>query len=507
MTDPVFRTLATSPVAAMASHRPGPCNLVIFGATGDLAKRKLIPALYELARAGALPDRYAVIGVSRGVGAAAGFRAALRESTARFARSGPLDDRVWDGFAARVQTVAGAADDPETYARLRDALAAAGKRHGSGESALYYLSVPSSVSPEILGQLSGAGLIRPPGLDPWSRVIIEKPFGHDLASARAHNAQTAATLDEAQVLRIDHYLGKETVQNILVFRFGNAIFEPLWNSHYVDHVQITAAESIGIEGRGRFYEETGVVRDIVQNHLLQVLALCAMEPPISFQADEIRDMKAQVLRAIRPLGDDAFGQSAVFAQYDGYRDERGVAPESRTPTYAAMALAIDNWRWQGVPFYVRAGKALARRNTEVRVTFKPIPHCLFGAGDVCARLEPNVLTLRIQPDDGIGLRFASKVPGEDFSVAGVDMDFSYAEGFSKQAPEAYERLLLDAMRGDATLFARRDEVEQAWRVVDPLLRRWESDADLPLPTYVKGSQGPREADAMLARGGRRWERL
>jgi glucose-6-phosphate 1-dehydrogenase len=384
---------------------------------------------------------------------------------------------------------------PAFYAALRKALPPGGNR-------LFYLAMPPATFPSILRGLREAELLPPPGRGPWSRIVIEKPFGRDLSSARELNRLLAGVVDESQVFRSDHYLGKETVQNILVFRFGNSIFEPIWNRKHVDHVQITMAEEIGVERRGRFYDATGVLRDVVQSHLLQVLALCAMEAPATFKADDIRDEKFKLLRSIRPIGE----ADVVHGQYRGYRGEEGVGPASRTPTYLAMRLHVDNWRWQGVPFYARAGKGLQRRTTEVAIQFQRIPFCLFGDEEVCQRIEPNVLTLRIQPDEGIALRFAAKAPGEDVSVGTVTMDFSYARSFERPAGEAYERLLLDAMRGDATLFARRDGDEQAWALATPVLEAWEGGTAEPA-FYERGSAGPREADELLRRDGRRWRPL
>jgi glucose-6-phosphate 1-dehydrogenase len=478
--------------AMLPSRPPDPCVLVLFGATGDLAHRKIVPALHNLARERGLPSPFSIVATSTSVGPADAYREQLRVSVSRHSRTQPLDEATWSGLARRIETAPGDVNAPGTYASIR-------ARIPAEANVLFYLAMPPATFPAILRGLKDAGLLREPGRGPWSRVVVEKPFGRDLASARELNRLLAGVLDESQVFRSDHYLGKETVQNILVFRFGNSIFEPIWNRKYVDHVQITMAEEIGVERRGKFYDQTGVLRDVIQSHLMQVLALCTMEAPASFRADDIRDEKFKLLRSLRPIAPS----EAVHGQYRGYRAEEGVAPASRTPTYMALRLHVDNWRWQGVPFYVRAGKGLKRRATEVAVHFQQIPFCLFGREEVCQLVEPNVLTLRIQPDEGIALRFATKVPGEDVAVGSVTMDFSYAGAFRKPAGEAYERLLLDAMRGDATLFARRDGDEQAWALATPVLEAWETGAEEPA-FYERGSAGPAEADALLRRDGRRW---
>jgi glucose-6-phosphate 1-dehydrogenase len=477
---------------------PDDCTIVIFGVTGDLTHRKLVPALYNLAGQGELPRNFAMIGTSTSVGSADSLRADLHATTAKFSRTQPLDEGAWRSFADRVESVQGDFNMPAAYADLRAKLAQVESRHATKGNRLFYMATPPSVFPVILRHLKDGGLLHAPGHAPWSRVVMEKPFGRDLASARELNRLIGEVLDESQIYRIDHYLGKETVQNILVFRFGNSIFEPLWNRKYVDHVQITAAEEIGIERRGKFYDQTGVLRDFVQSHLMQVLALCAMEPPGSFRPDDVRDEKAQLIRSLRPITPD----DVAWGQYAGYRDEEGVARDSRTPTYVAMKVMVDNWRWQGVPFYLRAGKGLRSRMTEVSVFFQSIPFCLFGREEVCQLIEPNVLTIRIQPDEGISLRFATKVPGDDLSVGTVTMDFSYAGSFQRPSGEAYERLLLDAMRGDATLFARRDGDEKCWEFVQPLL----DDPGVP-NAYERGSAGPKEADELLRRDHRRWRPL
>jgi glucose-6-phosphate 1-dehydrogenase len=475
-----------------------PCQVVVFGATGDLAGRKLVPALYHLYKEGALCDDTGIVGFSRSVPDDEELRAKFRMSAEEHSRTA-IDDDTWNAFAQRITGVAGSIDKLEDFRRLGERLQG---------NLLFYLATPSSAFPTILRNLREAGLINEPGTDaPWTRVIVEKPFGRDLESAVELNRIASETLDESQIYRIDHYLGKETVQNILVLRFGNAIFEPLWNRKYVDHIQITAAESIGIEGRGSFYEETGVLRDIVQNHLLQVLALVAMEAPVSFQADEIRDMKTMVFRSLRPILPEQAGEIVVRGQYDGYLNEEGVAPDSTVPTFVAMKAEIDNWRWQGVPFYLRAGKGLSKRLTEVAVHFKPIPHCLFGDKNVCHQVEPNVLAMRIQPDEGMQLRLASKVPGQDLAIGSVAMEFLYSRGFEAAIPEAYERLLLDAINGDATLYARRDGVEDSWRFVTPILKVWEASGHDGLYRYAIGSDGPSEAAELLQREGRRWRKL
>jgi glucose-6-phosphate 1-dehydrogenase len=443
-----------------------------------------------------------VIGTSTSVGPAASYRDQLRQSVEHFGDGQLVDGEAWTAFAGGIDTVAGDYTKPEAFATLRGAVLDVEGRRATAGNRLFYLAVPPAQFPPIVAGLHAAGLLHPPNGSPWSRVVIEKPFGHDLASARELNRLVASVLDERQTFRIDHYLGKETVQNILVFRFGNSIFEPLWNRKYIDHVQITMAEEIGVERRGKFYDVTGVLRDVVQNHLLQLLALVAMELPATFAADDVRDEKLKLLRQVRPLSP----QDVVWGQYQGYREEQGVAAGSRTPTYAALRLHVDNWRWQGVPFYIRAGKRLARRTTEVSVHFQQIPYCLFGREDVCQLIEPNVLVLRIQPDEGIALKVASKVPGDDLTVGSVTMDFAYAAAFHRSPGDAYEKLLLDAMRGDATLFARRDGDEQAWSLVGPLLESWDGSSDAPA-SYAGGSDGPREAERLLRQDGRRWRPL
>jgi len=475
--------------------------MVLFGATGDLARRKLVPGLFNLFRAKLLPRGFALIGMGRSVASLDEFREMHREATTKFSRT-KMDAALWDEFAARFLYVRGDADAAATYAELETALGQADRTFGTGGNRLYYCSVPPSQFPVILEHLRDAKLLHAPEQPrPWSRVMIEKPFGRDLDSARALNKMVASFLDESQIYRIDHYLGKETVQNILVLRFGNSIFEPIWNRKYIDHVQITAGEELGMEGRGKFYDETGALRDVVQNHLLEILALCAMEPPVSLKGDDQRDERIQVFRSLRKLHGAEVERNVVRGQYRGYREEPNVAPDSTTPTSVALKVNIDNWRWHGVPFYLRAGKRLAKRLTEVAIQFQPVPVSFFGRDEMCQRVDANVLTLRIQPDEGITLRFTAKAPGDDLYVANVTMDFSYAGAFKVQQAEAYEKLFLDCMRGDASLFARRDGVERAWEFITPILEAWSEEPPLEFPNYAAGTWGPAEADRLAEGGG------
>ncbi|MEP7027999.1 MAG: glucose-6-phosphate dehydrogenase [Candidatus Eisenbacteria bacterium] len=492
---------------------PPPCTVVIFGATGDLAHRKLAPALYTLKHEGMLPARFAIVGYARSSFTDAAFASDLKTSVSEHARA-PMDPGAWDDFAQGIRYVTGEFGDAEGFARLKATLDTIDRERGTGGNRLFYFATPPSFYPVLFQNLAGAGLLNEEQ-GGFARVIVEKPFGRDLASAKALNAEALKVARERQIFRIDHYLGKETVQNILVFRFGNAIFEPLWNHKYVDHVQITVGEAIGVEGRGKFYEEAGALRDIVQNHLMQLLALTAMEPPVSFAADAVRDEKVKVLRAMPVFTPREVGERVVRGQYgpgsvggedvDGYRAEIGVAPDSGTETFVAIKFEIDNWRWAGVPFYVRAGKRLPKRVTEIAVQFRGVPHAIFG-GPGQAPGDPNVLALRIQPEEGISLKFGAKVPGARLSIEPVKMDFLYGSSFGAEPPEAYERLLLDAMLGDSTLFIRRDEVEAAWGLVSAIHGAWADAPPPPFPNYEAGTWGPEAASALLDRDGREWRR-
>ena len=484
-----------------------PCALVVFGATGDLTHRKLMPAIARLIERGAIQERFSVVGVARRPLGSEAFADGVVKAFAEFSPGAGGDAEQTRAFARRLDYVAGDFADPVTYDRLRETLERQDRERGTAGNRLFYLAVPPSEFETILTRLKLAGLVAPPQREPWTRVVIEKPFGRDLTTALELNRVVASLLDESQTYRIDHYLGKETVQNILVFRFANSMFEPLWNRKYVDYVEICAAETVGVGTRGKFYEQTGVLRDIVQNHLLEVLALTAMEPPNSADADDIRGEKLQVLRALREPWGDTIARNVVLGQYRGYRQEPDVAPDSPMPTYAALRVFIDNWRWQGVPFYLRAGKQLAKRVTEVSFHMQRVPLSLFGREDVCDHLEPNVLTLRIQPDEGIQLHFASKIPGFDQAIGSVAMDMKYVEAFGGEPPEAYERLLLDAMRGDATLFSRRDAVEASWRWITPILQHTEAEPPRDFPNYEPGSWGPAAAHALPQLDGHGWRDL
>jgi glucose-6-phosphate 1-dehydrogenase len=493
---------------------PSPCVVVIFGASGDLTKRKLIPALYNLAVSQLLPPGASVVGFARRPKSDPEFREEQKANVAQFSRRKPLDEAIWADFAQGLFYCQSTFEDPTGYQKLSTILDRLDAERGTRHNRLYYLSVPPSEFATILQQLQKAGLVSDVNdTAHFSRVVIEKPFGTDLATGERLNADLLHVFDEKQVFRIDHYLGKETVQNLLVFRFANSIFEPLWSREHVDHVQITVAEDIGVEGRGKFYEEAGTTRDVVQNHLLQILSVMAMEAPVAFDADAVRDEKVKVVRALRPIAREDVARLTVRGQYGagtfngkpvaGYTEEPDVNEYSHVETFVAIKAHIDSWRWGGVPFYIRAGKRLQKRVTEISLHFKPVPHALFAVN--AGKVEPDVLSIRIQPDEGIALRFMSKVPGATTMLRPVTMDFRYGTSFGDAGPEAYERLLLEAMLGDATLFARKDEVRAAWEYITPLFHAWK---ELPRPeAYPAGSWGPAGADALLHADGRHWRRL
>ncbi len=493
---------------------PDPFAFVLFGATGDLAHKKVLPALYQLWRNNLLPHECRIIASGRRDYSDESFRQEIRTSLGKYSRTPPEEPAVSE-FLERVDYHRGDVDDDATYARLSERLDACDREHGTRGNRLYYLAMQPSAFALVIAQLGKAGLDHEHHEGGWRRIVIEKPFGRDLESAIRLNREVGKVFRESQVYRIDHYLGKETVRNLLVFRFGNGIFEPIWNRRYVDHVQITMAESIGIEDRGSFYEETGASRDVLQNHLMQLLALVAMEPPASFDADALRDEKVKVLRAIAPETEEAVARDVVRGQYGpgwvnatpvrGYREEPEVDPQSETETFVAARFAVDNWRWSGVPFYLRAGKRLAKRATEIAIQFRGVPHRLFQ--DTASDPEPNLLAMRIQPDEGILLRFGAKVPGLGLDIRTVNMDFTYGSSFNVDSPDAYETLILDALLGDASLFTRADEVEEAWGIVTPILDAWADGPPPHFPNYPAGTWGPEEADALMARDGRRWRRI
>ena len=489
---------------------PEPCAVVVFGASGDLTARKLVPALYNLARLRMLPSGFSVMGLARREWTDEQFRELMKEAVARHSRT-PLEVEIWDSFARGLHFVSGSFDDPDVYLQLGSRLEAHDRAHGTSGNRLFYLATPPDAYTTIAERLGVGGLARP--TSGWSRLVVEKPYGRDLGSARELDHAIGTVFRERQIYRIDHYLGKETVQNILVFRFGNGIFEPIWNRRYVDNIQVSVAETVGVEGRGGYYEHAGALRDMVQNHLLQVLSLVAMEPVASFSGDAVRDEKAKVFEAIEPLADVA--KETVRGQYTagailgesvtGYREEEGVDPRSNTESFAALKLHVENWRWADVPFYLRTGKRLPKRATEVAITFKTPPLHLFrqmGGDD----LTPNLLVLRIQPDEGISLRFGAKVPGTRTGVRPVNMDFRYGTAFGTDPPEAYERLLLDAMIGDSTLFTRWDSVEAAWALLTPVIDAWENQ-ERPLEFYEAGSWGPDGARELIEQDGREWHRM
>jgi glucose-6-phosphate 1-dehydrogenase len=489
-----------------------PTSLVIFGATGDLAHRKLLPALYNLAHEGQLPERFEMVGVGRRDQEHEDFRDTALDSIQRYSRRKP-DEKVLESLLENMRYVQGSFDEDEIYTELRRTLEEFDEHAGQRLDRVFYLSTAPEFFPLIAGKLGDAELADSEESD--VRIVIEKPFGYDLASARKLNAQLLEVFDEPQIFRIDHYLGKETVQNLMALRFANALFEPVWNRNYIDHVQITAAEDIGIGGRAGYYEHSGALRDLVQNHMLQLLALLAMEPPTAFDADRLRDEKLKVLEAIVPPEVEQVPSMAVRAQYApgtvggesvvGYREEEGVEPDSHTETYAALRLYVSNWRWAGVPFYLRTGKRLARKLTEIAVILKPVPHVAFqSSGSV--GIQANQIVFTLQPDEGVSVSIGAKIPGSRMRIRPVNMEFRYGTAFLSESPEAYERLILDAMRGDATLFTRNDEIEALWGIIDPILSAWEEDDSAPLPQYDSGSSGPEEANALLDEQ-RIWRRL
>ncbi len=512
-----------------------PCTVIIFGATGDLTRRKLLPALYRLAQQRLVTNEFAILGTARHPMTDDEFRSAMQAAVNEFGADDALNESEWQSFAKRLFYVAGEFGDAAHYAQLKTKLEEIDKQYETGGNHIFYLATAPDFFGTIAQQLGEAKLARNSGLArgsglaksaspakgsarsakrPFIRLIVEKPFGRDLESARTLNKTLASVFDESQIYRIDHYLGKETVQNLLVFRFANSIFEPLWNRQYIDHIQITNAETIGVEGRGGYYETAGALRDMIQNHVFQVTSLIAMEPPASLTANSVRDEKIKAMQSVRPLVAAGIDELVVRGQYGpgtvlgdtvpGYREEPGVAPKSSTETFAALKLQFDNWRWAGVPFYLRSGKRLQKHITEIAIQFKEVPQRLFDDSD--APLQANVLVIRIQPNEGISLRFGAKLPGQALRIRSVNMDFRYGSSFGAKPPEAYERLLLDCMFGDSTLYARRDMVERGWELVTPMLEAWKKPAP-DFPNYEAGSWGPQAAFELIKRDGREWRKL
>lgn len=531
MIDIVTPVLGPNPLreGGRLERTPAPASMVIFGATGDLTHRKLIPALYNLAVDRLLPPGFTVVAFARRDYTDESFRAEMLAATREFSRRKPIQEAVWENFAEGIFYHRSEFTDDEGYVQLATRLATLDAQRGTGGNRVYYLATAPEYYPEIIRRLGSAGLgqgglsgnstdAAPESASEtargWARIIVEKPFGHDLQSARQLNRQVLQVFEEDQVFRIDHYLGKETVQNIIALRFANGIFEPIWNRRYVDHVQIAVAETVGVEDRGGYYDTSGAIRDMVQSHMMQVMALIAMEPPASFDADAVRDEKVKVMRAIHPIEPHTVATETVRAQYaagwsggasvPGYLQEQRVPATSITDTYVALKFMIDNWRWADVPFYLRTGKRLPKRVSEVAIQFKRAPLLLFGKTGT--PLDPDVLTIRIQPDEGITLKFGVKVPGPSMSLRAVNMDFFYSDAFVSEPADAYERLILDCLLGDSTLFTRRDEVEVAWTLITRILEGWQAQEATHLPAYEAGTWGPPEADAFIERDGRRWRR-
>jgi glucose-6-phosphate 1-dehydrogenase len=491
------------------SSQHEPTVIVIFGASGDLTQRKVVPALYNLFLDHWLPERFALIGFARTSFTETSFREHLRQGVDQFSRRGKADDKDWQAFAPHIHYMSADYGDPAAYATLSNHLSKLDKAWDTTANRVFYLATPPGNFEIIVQRLGEANLSR----DKRNRIVLEKPFGRDLSSARTLNHTLTSIFDESQIYRIDHYLGKETVQNILALRFANALFEPIWNRHYIDHVQITVAEDVGVEHRGGYYDHAGALRDMIQNHLIQILCLIAMEPPVSFNANEIRNKKVDVLRAIRPIPQEHVNQFAVRGQYGNgwiqgqrvpaFREEPGVASDSSTETFAALKLSVDNWRWQDVPFYLRTGKRLPARVSEVSIQFRPVPHQSFPPSAV-RDWQPNRLVIHIQPEEGTLLRIQAKQPGLTMCLSPVDMHFTYQEAFQTSSPGAYETLLLDMMMGDATLFMRADQVEAAWSEVTPILEGWQAATPVAFPNYQAGTWGPESAKMLIARDGRSW---
>jgi glucose-6-phosphate 1-dehydrogenase len=498
------------------THVPQPCTLVIFGGGGDLSRRKLLPAVYNQALDGELPANFAVLGFALEDMDDVSYRDFAKKGVEKFSRQA-VDDHHWPDFERCLHYLQGSFDNPEVYQQMKKRLEEIESTFGIPGNRVFYLAIPPALIETCVRQLKAAGLVMPVDDEsPFSRIIVEKPIGRDLESARQVNATLCSSFDEKQIYRIDHYLGKETVQNILAMRFSNVIFEPLWNSRYIDHVQITVAEEEGVGTRAGYYDRAGALRDMVQNHILQLLTLIAMEPPWSMSADVMRDHRQSVLNCLRPITSENFDQHVVRAQYGsgfyhgedvpGYRREAGVSQDSTTETFVALKLFVDNWRWAGVPFYIRTGKRMPKRASEIAIQFKSVPPILFNANHD-QPLEPNVLALSIQPNEGLSLRIATKLPGAKLKVFPVKMDFRYGATFGEQSPEAYERLLLDVMAGDASLFMRRDMVESSWSWIDTILNTWSSSRTRWLPEYSAGTWGPLEADRLIENDNRKWRLL